>query len=184
MAADVQPLLDDAQSRLESVLSEELIRHVEKLQSAAEKLEGYAILPGDYQTTIDDPPSIWVRYNREFDLAEEHRNDPEWKYCPDQWTNDAPEGFEETNAQLKELYTRLTRDHACDDQPIYDFAHKVILKCLSTLRDKQLVAQSTYLVIWISDSGDPIIADSTIALNNSDIVAACRTAGVLDGHDE
>lgn len=184
MNADVQSLIDDARPRLETVLHEELVRHIEKLQSNGEKVDGYAILPGDCQTTIDAPPSIWVRYNRKLDLAEEDRNNPETIYCPDEWENDECDGFEETNAQFKVLYTRLTHDFATDDQSIYDFAHKVILKCLARLRDEHVVDQETYLVIWISDSYDPIITESTIALNPPHIVDACRTAEMLDERDE
>jgi len=152
-------------------------RHVSKLRSAGETFYGYAVLPGEY-STMPDPATLAVAFNRESDIAPKNVNSVYYRYSVDAWRNYVREGFENSTSKLKSLLERFASMHSKDADDFYldeyELAfvakiHRAILDALLKLKRSGLFGSDTFLIIWYGDSDDEIMHESARALNKAEV---------------
>ncbi len=171
----------DGFGRLCAAVASDIKRHIATLRESGVDFYGYAAFPPDYYTAYD-PTSLVVAFNCESDIDAENKNAPYsyYRYSVDEWQNYVHDGFDATNAELKALlseFKRLTETQDSDDAPETFVAsiNQTILDALISLRKDGTFDGISYVVIWLSDSGDEIMNRSAKELNTADVYAAYAT---------
>lgn len=160
---------------LQTAVIADVKRHLESLRDAGIDFYGYAALPPDYFTAAE-PASIAVAYNGESDIDEDNRGEVYYRYSVDEWENYIHDGFETANAQLKTLLPHFEASMKIDDDGDSKMAfvaavNQAILNALKALRKDGAFDGVSYVVIWLSDSGDEIMDQSAKALNSAEVYA-------------
>lgn len=176
---ELDDFLRDGLSRLRDSAASEIKRHVATLRKSGIDFYGYAAFPPSYYTAYD-PTSVVVAYNCVSDIAPDNKNASYYRYSVDEWQNYVHEGFDATNAELKALlseFKRLTESKDSDDALTTFVAsiNQTILDALISLRKDGTFDGVSYVVIWLSDSGDEIMNRSAKELNTADVYAAYST---------
>jgi len=162
--------------KLKEALIADIQQHVANIEKRNE-IYGYSVLPPDY-STMPDPTTVGIVYNRESDLEPEHKEDDCYRFCVDEWKNWETEGFDTTNSHLAEQFKQFRSMHPEDPDSfeIDDFEsayigkiNKCILDALTVVREKQVFGQDAFLVVWLTDSEDQIMTQSAKKLNPSSI---------------
>jgi hypothetical protein len=148
---------------------------VETLRSRGIEFYGYALLPGEPY----DIHSLVAVSNAEADIkvAPTHNQYRYYRYSVDEWAHWDRGGFVAANALLVEANERFAAMHAKEEDDCYmdefEVAHADALLD-ATVRGLEAAKASgafggvdPFLVVWISDSGHPIMAKSALRLNSA-----------------
>ena len=159
-------------AKLRTAVAADITRHVASLLQSGIDPYGYALLPPDYYTAFD-PSSITVAYNVESNIALEYRDLAYYRFSVDEWQNYVRDGFAAVNAELSNLKSvvRSSTDDSLDDD-IVAAIYQAFLDALASLRADGTFDNISYLVIWLSDSGDRITNRSARLLNVDETYSA------------
>jgi hypothetical protein len=167
-------LREPSPALLEAV-AEGIAAHVDTLRSRGIEFYGYALLPGEPY----DIHGLVAVTNTEADIKvppsdERYRY---YRYSVDEWAHWDRNGFEaanallaEANARFRSLHSKADGDYTLDQ---FEIAHGNAL--LDTVVDGLRNARAggvfgaveRFLVVWISDSGHEIMAESVQSLNSA-----------------
>jgi hypothetical protein len=169
-------LSSDTPDLVDAIISD-IQQHVSQLHSQGISFYGYAALPGDY--LVDwNPANLAVAYNMDANLSPDHKNDPYYRYCVDEWDNYVHDGFDKTNAVMSQHLTEFQSLHNPTNKgsKLDDFERayiakvdREVLKAMLELRRNGTFRQETFLVVWYSDSSSPVINLSAKTLNPPDV---------------
>jgi Domain of unknown function (DUF4303) len=170
---ELKDWLESNDPELVATIVDDIQRHVSMLRSSGDRFYGYALLPGDY-CTEPNPATLSVAFNRDSDVAPENANDNYYRYSVDEWTNYIYDGFEASNSKLKSLLERFKSAHSRDPNSYrldeYEMAfvaktNRAVLNTMLELKKNGTFDNTTYLIIWFSDSDYDIMNESAKALN-------------------
>jgi Domain of unknown function (DUF4303) len=151
--------------------------HVATLRSRAINFYGYALLPGEPY----DIHSLVAVTNTEADIKvprvdERHRY---YRYSVDEWAHWDHDGFAAANALLVEANKRFKSMHSKDAGEYmmdeFEVAHantllEVVVRGLEAAKaSRAFGGVEPFIVVWISDSGHKIIAESVRRLNSETV---------------
>ncbi len=166
--------LAEPRSALVAAVAEGVRAHVSELRSSGIRFYGYALLPGEPY----DIHNLVAVTNTEADIKvlptdEQYRY---YRYSVDEWAHWDHEGFAAANALLAEANARFAFLHAKDkgnstlDE--FELAHAdalldAVVRGLGTAKHAGgFGGADPFLVVWISDSGHPIMVRSVHRLNS------------------
>lgn len=167
MPDQIQEQLDGF-ARLRKAMVADIKRHVASLRQSGVEFYGYAVLPPDYYTAFD-PTTLTVAYNCESDIDAKNRGSPYYRYSVDEWQNYVHEGFDSVNRELKALLAATGSASDSIDDAFVNSVYQAVLDAMLTLRNENTFDGVSFLVVWLSDSGDSILNRSAKLLNSPDI---------------
>jgi hypothetical protein len=167
--------LAEPRPALIAAVAEGVRAHVDTLRSRGLEFYGYALMPGEPY----DIHSLVAVTNTEADVKVPRTDDQYryYRYSVDEWAHWDHDGFASANALLVELNERFRSMHTKHDDDFqmddFEVAHAdalldVVLRGLEAAK-----AAGTFggagplLVVWISDSGHEIMAESVRRLNST-----------------
>lgn len=175
-ASQTRPELSDA-------IAADIRQHLAGIPSP-DDVYGYAILPGDPTTSANGIDSLVAAYNRLGDISvgPDESDFAYYKYSVDEWQHWDHGKFPRSDSILNSLNARFAGAHQkdADDFKIdaLEGAYSkslldAILDGLAVVKFEGLFSQSVeFLVIWISDSDNPILKESARRLNSSEVADA------------
>jgi hypothetical protein len=172
--AALRKWLAEPRTALVAAVAEGVRAHVQTLRSRGIQFYGYALLPGEPY----DIHSLVAVTNIEVDIKVPRTDDqyPYYRYCVDEWAHWDREGFAaanellvEANERFRSMHTKDEGDYMMDE---FEVAHadallKAIVDGLEAAKAEGAFGRGKlFLVVWISDSGHEIIAESVRRLNS------------------
>ena len=170
--------LAEPRAALIAAIADGVRTHVETLRSRGVEFYGYALLPGEPY----DIHSLVAVTNADADIKvptsdEEYRY---YRYSVDEWTRWEHDEFGAANALLVEANQKFRSIHSKIDDNIqmdeYEVAHANALLEAVVCGLEAAKAAGTFggvvpfLVVWISDSGHEIMAQSVRRLNTPAVI--------------
>jgi hypothetical protein len=162
-------------SELMTVFAEELRDHLARLR-AESGFYAYAVLSlaGDKHKF----QYLSAAFNRESDIAEEHRDEVYYRLSPNEWTNYGLDVFPRSaelltvrNTHFAAMYQRADpTSYMLDDTEIAHITnlHRSLLTAMRLVRDEgHLGREVSFAVLWAPDSPDDIMFCSAKSLNTS-----------------
>jgi hypothetical protein len=165
--------LAEPRPELVAAVTEGVRSHVASLRSRGIEFYGYALLPGEPY----DIRSLVAVANTEADIKAPRTDSlyGYYRYSVDEWAHWERDRFmaadglmAEANQRFRTLHTRADGDRRMDE---YELAHAdalldAIVSGLRAARDGGAFCDADpFLVVWISDSGHRIMAESISRLN-------------------
>lgn len=157
-----------------AAVAEGVHAHVETLQSRGIEFYGYALLPGEFY----DIHSLVAATNTEASIKvpKTDKMYRYYRYGVDEWAHWDHDGFTTANAllvkaneQFKTMHKKEKGDFRMDS---FEVAHanglldSVVRGLLAAKNNGAFKSIDPFLVVWISDSGHTIMADSARQLNS------------------
>jgi len=167
--------LAEPRPALAAAVAEGVRAHVAKLRSRGIEFYGYALLPGEPY----DIHSLVAVTNTEADIKVPWTDGQYryYRYCVDEWAHWHRDGFAAANALLVEANERFKSMHSKDagDYMMDEFevAHAnalldAVVRGLGSAKHAGVFGRAEpFLVVWISDSGHQIMAESVQRLNSA-----------------
>jgi hypothetical protein len=143
---------------------------------------GYAILPGDPSTSANGISSLTAAYRRasEINVSPDERQFVYFKYSVDEWGHWDHDKFRRSDAVLASLNAQFDAAHQKDPDDFaideYRGAYSesllnAILEGIAKVKAEGLFGREVeYLVLWISDSDNPIRGRSVRLLSSPEVV--------------
>lgn len=174
----VTSLLAEIQPALISTVSDGVREHVERLRSQGVEFYGYALLPGEPY----DIHSLVAVTNSEGDIKVPPHDD-QYRYSRfsvDEWVHWDHDEFGATNALLADANKRFASLHTPTpgsfemDEVEVAYSKGLLEAFVSGLNVAKATgtfgSKESFLVVWISDSGETIMTESVRRLNSLAIV--------------
>jgi hypothetical protein len=163
---------------LVAAVAEGVRAHVGKLRKRGREFYGYALLPGEPY----DIHGITAVTNGEADIKVPHTDEQYryYRYCVDEWAHWDHKGFTAANALLVEANARFaslhTKDSSSYSMDKFEIAHAnalldAVVQGLQAAKTGGVFeGTESFIVVWISDSGHEIMAESARRLNSKKVV--------------
>jgi hypothetical protein len=167
--------LNEPSPALVEAVAEGVAAHVDTLRARGIKFSGYALLPGEPY----DIHRLTAVTNTEADIKvpPTDKHSRYYRYSVDEWAHWDHDGFEaanallvEANARFRSLHTKADSGYMLDE---FEIAHgnallDAVVDGLQNARAGGVFgAIKPFLVVWISDSGHEIMAESAQRLNSA-----------------
>jgi hypothetical protein len=177
--AALQRWLAEPRLALVAAVAENVRAHVVTLRSRGIEFYGYALLPGEPY----DIHSLVAVSNTKADIKVPPTDDQYgyYRYCVDEWAHWDHDGFATANALLVEANERFKSMHSKDagnySMDEFEVAHAnalldAVVRGLQVAKENGAFGSvEPFLVVWLSDSGHAIMADSVRRLNTEAVAS-------------
>ena len=166
--------IDDILTQLRTSIVADIKNHLNALRQCGIEFYGYALLPPDYYTAYETA-AIAVAFNQEADVETKNVGNVYYRYSVDEWQNYVHTGFNSSNDVLRMLLSRVRDQDDEIDESLVASIYGAMLDGLVSLRKQRAFGGSPYVVIWLSDSDEPVINQSAQVLNSAEVYAEYAT---------